>query len=323
MVFVPSAGGAIAAGASFTLYYPDNFFAKRSVSEPLPTVNCSSDGATVEGVVTEGSLEQDWIAVTITGVGVIAASQSATVIFNGLNMGMSAAPNATGITMKTSQDQVQSLPFDTGRIAARLILHVFAIKFTDAVAGKLDSTATIIFETGVAGLVPPGGKIILKYYDKGFFGTSQIPLFSCSVPLVAGTAAFVDDNAAYSSIVITTGGTNSIPSSSVVTITLSGLTMGPVSDSAPVVLDTSSEHDSLPDRTGPIYSRDFVSRENIIVNARVTVAPQVDKILDPTAFDDSGWLWEVCLPLCEIPASKYCNNLAGMHFRRLRPGPLH
>ena len=117
----------------------------------------------MEGVVTEGSLEQDWIAVTITGVGVIAASQSATVIFNGLNMGVSVVPNATGITMKTSQDQVQSLPLDTGRIAARLILHVFAIKFTDAVAGKLDSTATIIFETGVAGLVPPGGKIILKY----------------------------------------------------------------------------------------------------------------------------------------------------------------
>jgi hypothetical protein len=252
LTFAPSAGGAIAAAGSLTLYYPSNFFDFRSVSE-LPTFSCSTSG--VEGVVFTG---QDWISVTTSGPGVIAANQPVVVTLIGLKMGPSVKRNATGFSMSTSQDQVMSLPFDSGYIGARVELLVFAIKFTDAVAGKLDSTATILFETSAGGAVAPGGQITVKYFAKGFFDTSHIPLFSCSVPLVTGSAVFDLSHAVFSSIVITTAGSGSIPGSSVITITLSGLAMGAVNDGGSVVLDTSADQDSLPIPSGPIRTRNYV-----------------------------------------------------------------
>ena len=223
-----------------------------------PVFNCSATG--VSGVVGLGNIEQDWIAVTTSGSGVIAAGQHVIVTLSGLVMGSVVSQNATGLTMSTSQDQVLSLPFDIGFIGSRLDLQGFAIKFTDAVAGAIDSVATISFRTSVGGAVPPGGKITVKYYAKNFFGASQIPLFSCSVPSVTGTCAFDVSNSRYSSIVITTGGSSAIPGNTAVTITLSGLTMGGVSDGGAVVVDTSSDHESLPTaNTGPIYDKYFVS----------------------------------------------------------------
>ncbi len=255
LTFAPTAGGAIAAAGSLTLYYPPNFFDLRSLSE-APTFSCSASG--VQGVVTLGSLGRDWITVTTFGSGVIAANQPVVVTLAGLKMGPSVKQNATGFFMSTSQDQVMSLPFDSGYIGARVALLVFAIKFTDAVAGKLDSTATMKFETSAGGAVAPGGQIIVKYFAKGFFDTSHIPLFSCSVPLVTGSAVFDLGNAVFSSIVITTAGSRSIPGGSVITITLSGLAMGAVNDGGPVVLYTSADQDSLPLFSGPIRTRNYV-----------------------------------------------------------------
>jgi hypothetical protein len=177
------------------------------------------------------------------------------VTLSGLKMGPAAKLQPTGVTVATSQDQVESLPFDAGAIGARLVLELFVIKFTDAVAGKLDSSATIVFRTSVGGAVPPGGRITVKYYDKGFFSTSHIPQFSCSAPHVSGQCAFDSSNPKYAAIVITTGGSGSIPGDTSVTITLAGLTMGRKSDGGPVVVDTSRDHDSDPAYSGPIYSR--------------------------------------------------------------------
>ncbi len=251
LTFIPSLGGEIVAGGWLTLYYPPKFFDLEFAAE-LPVFSCSAAG--VQGVV---GLGHWWIAVTTSGAGLIAAGQPVVVTLSGLKMGPATAQNATGLSVYTSQDQVMSAPFDTGTIGARVTLLLFAIKFTDAVAGKLDSSATITFRTSAGGVVPPGGRIIVKYYIRGFFSTSQIPLFSSSVPGVTGTCAFNVSNQQFSSIVVTTSG-SSVPASSVVTITLAGLTMGGVSDGGPVVVDTSADHESLPGYTGPIYSRQRV-----------------------------------------------------------------
>jgi hypothetical protein len=44
--------------------------------------------------------------------------------------------NVSGISVSSSQDQVMSLPIDSGSVVTRLALLLFAIKFRDAVAGK-------------------------------------------------------------------------------------------------------------------------------------------------------------------------------------------
>jgi hypothetical protein len=255
LMFTPSVGGAIAAGGSLTLYYPPTLFAMRDLPE-LPKFNCSAVG--VQGAVRLADGGQSWIAVTTSGSGAIAASQPVVVTLSGLKMGSAIKSHATGVSVSTSQDQVASLPLDAGAIGSRLTLQLFIIKFTDAVAGKLDSSVTITFRPSVGGAIPPGGRITVKYFAKGFFHTSYIPQFSCSVPHVTGVCAFDVSNPKYSAIVITTGGSSAIPGDADVTITLSGLTMGAVSDGGSVVVDTSTDHDSETVFSGPIYSRNYV-----------------------------------------------------------------
>ncbi len=256
--FVPSAGGAIAAGGTLTLCYPPLFF-ETTAWEP-PTFNCSA-GA-VAGVAAYASAGQSCIVLTTSGSGVIAASQPAVITLFGLKIGPSTIRNVSGISISTSQDQVVSLPIDSGAVVTRLTLLLFAIKFSDAVAGKLDSSAIITFRTSVGGAVAPGGQIIVKYFAKGFFDISQVPLFSCSVPSVSGTCAFDTSSASFSLINVTTGGSGTIPGNTVVTITLAGLTMGAKSDGGPVVVDTSADHESLPVNSGQIYSRQYVRFAN-------------------------------------------------------------
>jgi hypothetical protein len=256
--FAPSAGGAIAAGGTLTLCYPPLFF-ETTASEP-PTFTCSA--AAVSGLAAYSSAGQSCIVLTTSGSGVIAAGQPAVITLLGLKIGPSAVRNVSGISISTSQDQVVSLPIDSGAVVTRLALLLFAIKFSDAVAGKLDSSATITFRTSVGGAVAPGGQIIVKYFAKGFFDTSQVPLFSCSVPSVTGTCAFDTSSALFSLINVTTGGSGTIPGNTVVTITLAGLTMGAKSDGGPVVVDTSADHESLPVNSGQIYSRQYVRLAN-------------------------------------------------------------
>ncbi len=282
LAFAPSAGGAIAAGGSLTLYYPPSFF-EIVVPEP-PTFNCSVSG--VEGVAAYGSAGQRCIVLTFSGSGVIRGSQPAVITLNGLKMGPSIIRNITGISISTSQDRVMSLPIDSGAIGARLTLLLFAIKIRDSVAGKLDSSATITFRTSVGGAVAPGGQIIVKYFAKGFFGVSQIPLFSCSVPFVTGTCAFDTSSASFSSIIVTTGGSGTIPGDTVVTVTLTGLTMGAMSEGGSVIVDTSADHESLPVDSGPIYSENYVRfNESLFAHICYCVHSfqQVGRILNPLA----------------------------------------
>jgi hypothetical protein len=256
LTFTPSVGGAIVAGGSLTLHYPQFFFAMTDVPE-VPAFNCSAFG--VYGVAVFVNHEQNWISVTTSGPGKIAASRPVIVTLSGLKLGPATKGHATGVTVSTSQDQVHSIPVDSGAIGARLNLHQFSIKIKDAVAGKLDSSATITFRTSIGGAIPSGGRIIVKYFALGFFGTAQIPQFSCSVPHVSGQCAFDVSNADYSAIVITTSGSGSIPGSAVVTITLSGLTIGGISDGGSVTVSSSADHESEPAITGRIYSRNDAS----------------------------------------------------------------
>ena len=268
--FSPSAGGAIAAGGTLTLCYPPLFFV--TIASGPPTFNCSAAG--VAGVAAYGSAGLSCIILTTSGPGVIAASQPAVITLFGLTIGPSAIRNVSGISISSSQDQVMSLPIDSGSVVTRLALLLFAIKFSEAVAGKLDSSATISFRTSVGGAVAPGGQIIVKYFAKGFFDISQVPLFSCSIPSVTGTCAFDTSSALFTLINVTTAGSGTIPGDTVVTITLAGLTMGAKSDGGPVVVDTSADHESLPGNTGPIYSRQYVSfADECILDPRVRVLP--------------------------------------------------
>jgi hypothetical protein len=127
---------------------------------------------------------------------------------------------------------------------------------------NIDSSATISFRTSVGGAVAPGGQIIVKYFAKGFFEFSQVPLFSCNIPYVTGTCAFDTSSALFTLINVTTAGWGTIPGNTVITITLAGLIMGAKSDGGPVVVHTSADHESLPGNTGPIYSRQYVSFAN-------------------------------------------------------------
>jgi hypothetical protein len=254
LTFTPSAGGELAAAASITLCFPPNFFALNNGAASL-AFSCSATG--VEGLVGMESERQNCIVVTLSGAGAISSGQPVIVTLSGLTMGRAAPQNETGLTLSTSQDQVVSQPFAAGNIGARLSLQLFAIHFTDRVAGKLDSVMTLHFRTTVGGAVAAGGTITVKFFAKEFFRTTQTPLFSCSQPFVKGTCSFDVDDEMYSSIVITTAGAP-IPANASVAITLSGVTMGDVHDGCEVLVDTSSDHESMPVSSGSIYSKYYV-----------------------------------------------------------------
>jgi hypothetical protein len=111
----------------------------------------------------------------------------------------------------------------------------------------------------------------VKYFAKGFFDISQVPLFNCNIPYVTGTC-FDTSSALFTLINVTTAGWGTIPGNTVTTITLAGLTMGAKNEGGPVVVHTSADHESLPGDTGPSYSRQYVSfADECLLDPRVRV----------------------------------------------------
>jgi len=173
-----------------------------------------------------------------------------TVTLSGLTIGDVTAGNSNGITILTSADTTASVGVASGAIGGRVTNPSFTIASVDRVAGKSSAAATFAFTSTAGGEIAPNGKITL-IYPSNFFATSPTPTVAMSGS-ITGTAAAPTLNF----IIITTAAAT-LGSSTSVTVTLLGLTMGPTNNgSVGVVIRTSSDfYSTAAIAPGPIGSQ--------------------------------------------------------------------
>jgi hypothetical protein len=165
-----------------------------------------------------------------TASATLAASSAVVVTLTGLTMGNATGGSSTGVVISTSADVAVSVGIASGVIGGQVAEAMFTIDIPYRVAGKKEASATFSFKTTSGGLLEMNGTITLNYPSNFFEIGSSLPTLGFTEPSgLTGTCILQTAN----QIVILTS-TQAIPSSFLVTVTLSGLTMGAATAGNPI-----------------------------------------------------------------------------------------
>jgi hypothetical protein len=149
----------------------------------------------------------------------VLANSTVAVTLTGMTMGP-ANGGLLGITVSTSADPIASAGVESGNIGGQITSVFLAINRLSRVAGKTGVSAMLLFTTTAGGVLHPGSNITFAY-PAGFFVTAVSPAVSIGGgtlgSIIVMTEAFLVIQTANASVL----------AKSTVTVTLTGMTMGP------------------------------------------------------------------------------------------------
>ena len=180
-------------------------FAATATNIPLLTGDTGSAAA-----VTASSTQ-----IIITTAGAATGTAAVTITLSGLTLG--AAQVAGSFSLSTSSDSV------TTQIAAPLICSSVTLNIVTTASNISGAAVSPVLVYTPATTVPIAGKITLSMPTGYFIGTATFAATATNIPLLTGSAAAVTATSTH--IIITTAGATTGTGS--VTVTLSGLTLGP------------------------------------------------------------------------------------------------
>lgn len=233
---------ALHAGGTVTLNYPAAFFA--------PGVTPSSTSCNVPGMSFTAAATAA-MSLVLTTSSPLPSASAVIITAHGLTMGAAMAGSVTGITVQTSADVAVSSAVPSGAIEGRVSGVAFHIATTDRIAGNNNATITLSFIPSTA--IQDSQSITLNY-PHAFLHPGIQPFVAASNTQYAAEN-FHFDLTTNTSLVLTLNAA-SLPASSPLSITLSGLTMGASTDDSPsgITVQTSSDTgQSLPVASGAIY----------------------------------------------------------------------
>jgi hypothetical protein len=251
------------AGGTITLNYPTAFFA--SGVTPSSTA-CNVEGLTFTAAATTS------MSLILTLTSSLPSASAVVITMHGMTMGAVTAGSVAGITVQTSADVAVSSAVPSGAIEGRVTGVAFEIGAADRKAGNNNATVTLTFTPYTA--IQNFQSITLNY-PHAFFSPGIHPFVAASNTQYS-TGNFQFNPTTNTSLVLTLSAA-SLPASSTVSFTLSGLTLGAATDGSPfgITVQTSSDTGrSLPVDSGAI----FVSSTPVAVSAYPT-SPLVGGLL--------------------------------------------